>query len=133
MTILEQAQTIRSAMDIMAENVSDYIASTTAIAFPRLEENGKLIRAGTRINWNGVIKKASVDLWDTAESNPNNAPTLWEELPYKDGYRMIPEIITVTTAFAINECGWWKGALYRSKVAGNVYNPDQFLANWEKM
>ena len=133
MTILEQAQAIRAATDALAANVTDAVASTTAAAFPRLKEDGKLVRAGTRINWAGVVKKAAVDLWDTAENNPDNAPTLWADLPYREGYRIIPDVITVTEAFAEGEIGWWDDELYSSKVNGNVYTPEQYPRNWEKV
>ena len=131
MTVLEQVKALRAALDMLAENATDAVASATAIAFPRLKENGELVKAGVRINWKGVVKKAAVDLWDTKENNPDNAPTLWDDLPYKDGYRIIPEIITVTTAFAEGECGWWDDVLYRSKVNGNVYTPAVYPGNWE--
>ena len=122
---------LRSIVEQAAASLDDKTASTAATLFPRLKEAGELVRSGTRINWNGVIKKAAVDLWDTRENNPDNAPTLWADLPYKDGYRIIPDIITVSTAFALGECGWWDGVLYRSKVAANVYNPAQYPDNWE--
>ena len=122
---------LRSVVEQAATSLDDKTASTAATLFPRLKENGELIRAGVRINWNGTVKKAAVDLWDTKGNNPDNAPTLWANLPYKDGYRIIPEIITVSTAFALGECGWWDGVLYRSKVAANVYTPAQYPDNWE--
>lgn len=56
---------------------------------PRLSENGLLVSAGTRIDWNGTIKRAAVDLLDTAENNPDNAPALWEDINYREGYRII--------------------------------------------
>lgn len=133
MTVMEQVQALRNALDTLAENATDAVASVTAIAFPRLKENGELVRAGVRINWKGVVKKAAVDLWDRAENNPDNAPTLWEDLPYRKGYRIIPEVITVTAAFSEGECGWWEGVLYRSKVDGNVYTPAVYADNWEKV
>ena len=123
---------LRSIVEQAATSLDDKTASTAATLFPRLKGNGELVKAGTRINWNGTIKKASVDLWDTAENNPDNAPTLWADLDYKDGYRIIPETITVAMAFAEGECGWWAGVLYRSKVNGNVYTPEQYADNWEK-
>ena len=49
---------------------------------------------------------AAVDLYDTETNSPENAPTLWETLNYKDGYRIIPETITVGTAFSKGEIGW---------------------------
>ena len=133
MTVLQQVRALRSALDTLAENATDAVASATVIIYPRLKEDSSLVKAGTRINWKGVIKKAAVDLWDTIENNPDNAPTLWEDLLYKNGYRIIPEIITVTTAFSEGECGCWDGTLYRSKVNGNVYNPSQYLNNWEEV
>ena len=131
MTILKQAKAIRSAMDKLAENATDAVASMTAIAFPQLKEDGGLIRSGTRINWKGVIKKAAVDLWDAAENNPDNAPALWEDIQYKEGYRIIPEVITVGLVFAKDECGWWNDKLYKSLIDANTYTPEQYAAGWE--
>lgn len=131
MTILEQARAIRVALDKLAENATDAIASETVIVYPRLKESGVLVRAGTRVNWNGTIKRAAVDLWDTSENNPDNAPTLWENLEYRNGYRIIPDVITVGKAFAEGEVGYWGDVLYRSKVNANVYTPEQYPDNWE--
>lgn len=134
MTVLEQVYALRAALDKLAENATDAVASVTTIAFPRLKENGELVKAGTRINWGGVLKKSTVDLWDTKENNPDNAPTLWEDLPYKDGYRIIPEVITVTTAFSNGEIGLWTDGLkYRSKKDSNVYTPAVRPEDWEKV
>ena len=127
----EEAKKLREAIVKGSTSLDDKTASTAPDMFPRLKEDGSLIKAGTRINWGGKVKKASVDLWDRAENNPDNAPTLWADLDYKDGYRIIPDTITVTTAFAKDECGWWGEALYRSLVDNNVYTPKQYAANWE--
>ena len=129
----KEAMRMRQIVEQAAVSLDDKTASEAATLFPRLKGDGSLVRGGSRINWNGTIKRAAVDLWDTAENNPDNAPTLWEDLDYKDGYRIIPETITVTTAFAKDECGWWKGVLYRSKVVANVYTPEQYADNWEKV
>lgn len=116
-----------------AVSLDDATASTAPDMFPRLKENGELVKSGTRINWNGIVKKAAVDLWDTAENNPDNAPTLWEDIEYRDGYRVIPETITVGKAFAKDEYGWWGEELYKSIVDNNVYTPEQYPDNWEKV
>ena len=129
----KEAIYLRSIVEQAATSLDDKTASTAATLFPRLKGNGELVKAGTRINWNSVIKKAAVDLWDTQGNNPDNAPTLWSDIPYKDGYRIIPDIITVSTAFALEECGWWQGVLYRSRVAANVYTPAQYPDNWERV
>ena len=113
--------------------VDDKTASIAPELFGKLKEDGGLIEHGTRINWNGVLKKAAVDLWDRPENNPDNAPALWEDILYRAGYRIIPEVITVTTAFSKDECGWWGDVLYRSKVDNNVYTPAVYPANWEEV
>lgn len=115
----------------MRDGATDALASIAIAAYPELGEDGELIKAGTRINWKGALKRAATDLWDTAENNPDNAPTLWEDIDYKDGYRLIPQTITIGTAFALNECGWWNGVLYKSLLAANVYTPDVYPAGWE--
>ena len=131
MSILENARRLRKVIEQASSNLDDKTASTAATLFPRLKADGSLVAVGTRINWNGTIKKASVDLWDSAENNPDNAPSLWANIGYKDGYRIIPDILTVTTAFAKDECGWWDNVLYRSLRDTNVYTPFTYPAGWE--
>lgn len=122
---------LRSIVEQAATYLDNKTASTAATLFPRLKADGSLVSAGTRINWNGTIKKAAVDMWDTAENNPDNAHILWENIEYKDGYRIIPDTLTVTTAFAKDECGWWNDVLYRSLLDANVYTPTAYPAGWE--
>lgn len=124
---------LRSVVEQAAASLDDRTASTASTLFPRLKGNGELVKAGTRINWNGTVKKAAVDLWDTTENNPDNAPTLWANLPYKDGYRIIPDIITAPEAFKEGECGWWGDVLYRSLLDSNVYTPAEYPAGWEAL
>lgn len=131
MNHIENARKLRAAMLKAAPALDDATASTAPEMFPRLSENGLLVSAGTRINWNGSIKRAAVDLWDTPENNPDNAPALWEDINYREGYRIIPETITAGMAFALGECGWWNGVLYRSTIPANTYTPEQYPAGWE--
>jgi hypothetical protein len=131
MEILEKARIQRKNILISSASLDDKTASETPELFVRLNENGELIPSGTRINWNGVLKRASVDLWDTLENNPDNAPTLWEDIEYREGYRIIPEAITAGTMFSKDECGWWKDELYKSLIDNNVWTPEQNPSGWE--
>ena len=126
-----EAIKLRNLIEIAAQSLSDADASMAPELFLQLKGDSSLITAGTRINWNGTIKRAVVDIWDTVENNPDNAPTLWEDIEYKKGYRIIPEVITASAAFAKDECGWWNGILYKSLLAANTYNPDQYPIGWE--
>ena len=126
-----EALRLRAIVEQAAASLDDQTASESAALFPRLKADGSLVSAGTRINWNGVLKQAAVDLWDMTENNPDNAPTLWVDIAYREGIRIIPETITATQAFALDELGWWQEHVYRSTIAANVYTPDQYATGWE--
>ena len=131
MTLTEKARKMRAAMETAAVSLDDATASTAPELFPRLKRDGSLVKAGTRICWCGTLKRAAVDLWDNAENTPDAAPTLWEDVLYRDGIRIIPETITVGLAFAKGERGWWGDALYASTMDNNVWTPEQYPAGWE--
>ena len=133
MTLVEKARKMRSAMETAAVSLDDATASTAPELFPRLKSDGSLVKSGTRICWGGKLKRAAVDLWDTAENTPDAAPTLWEDVLYRDGIRIIPETITVGLSFAKGERGWWGDALYASTIDNNVWTPEQYPAGWEKV
>ena len=126
-----EALRLRAIVEQAAASLDDQTASEGAALFPRLTHGGSLVSAGTRINWGGVIKRAAVDLWDTDANTPDAAPTLWEDIAYRQGYRIIPATITAGTAFAQGECGWWGDVLYRSTIASNVWTPEAYPAGWE--
>ena len=126
-----EALRLRVIIETAAASLDDKTASTAPTLFPRLKQDGSLIAAGTRINHNGSIKRAAVDLWDTVDNSPDNAPTLWEDILYRDGYRIIPDVITAGTAFALDELGWWGDKLYKSLLSANVYTPEQYPNGWE--
>lgn len=130
MSHIERARELRRLIEQASAGLDDQAASMGAELYPTLKGDGSLISAGTRINWNGVVKKAAADLWDYAENNPNSAPTLWADLAYVDGIRIVPETITVTTAFSKGEQGWWQDAVYESLMDANVYTPTQYPDGW---
>lgn len=133
MTILEQARKYRTIIEKAMALTDDKMASEAPDLSPALTGDGSLISAGTRINWNGVLKRAAADLWDTESNNPDNAPSLWEDIAYREGYRIIPTTITTGAAFAKDELGWWEDVLYKSLLDANVYTPEQYAAGWEKV
>lgn len=131
MTYMEQARKLRLIIEQATESLDDQIASESVALFPHLKGDGSLIKVGKRINWNGVLKQAAVDLWDTDANTPDAAPALWSDIAYREGIRVIPRTITAAQAFALDELGWWQEHIYRSTIASNVYTPDQYAAGWE--
>lgn len=128
---VEEARAWRSQLDKALPTVPDKDASGCVDLYPTLKQNGGLIKAGTRINWNGWLKQATVDLWDTEANDPDHAPNLWVKINYKDGVRVIPDVISAAEAFNKDELGWWNGAIYKSLIAANVYTPDAYPQGWE--
>ena len=126
-----EAEAFVAAFVKMREGATDAQASTAVDLYPTLKNNGALVKVGTRINWNSTLKRAAVDLWDYETNNPDKAPTLWEDIDYREGYRVIPETITVGLAFAKGEIGWGKGTKYKSLIDANVYTPDAYPAGWQ--
>lgn len=119
-------------IESLTASLDDATASTVIPLYGGMKYDGALIKAGKRINWNGVLKRAAVDLWDGEDNDPDHAPELWEDILYRDGYRIIPDVITVGKAFALGERGWWKdGLLYESIVNDNVYTPEEYAGNWK--
>lgn len=119
-------------MDMACSVLTDPQASQVVELYPHLPNDGSLVKAGTRINWHGQLKRAAVDLWATEQNDPEHAPSLWEDINYRDGYRVIPAQLTVGTAFAKDEYGWWGDTLYVSLLDANVWTPDAYPSGWKK-
>ena len=132
-TYTERARALRPYIVKASASLTDADASLAPELFAGLTGGGALVKAGTRVNWQGAIKRAAVDLWDTAENTPDAAPALWEDIQYRQGYRIIPETITATLAFAKGEKGWWQDELYESLLAANVWNPSVNPDGWQKI
>ena len=136
MKILTKADAIafRRQIEKAAIHLDDKAASESPDFYEHMKYDGKAISAGTRINFESVLYKAAVTLWDTEENNPHFAPSLWEKINYHNGVRVIPEVITVTTAFAKDELGFWEadGKTYKSLINANVYTPVAYPQGWEE-
>lgn len=128
-----EANALKKGIIALREGAGDALASTAVSIYPKLRENGALVKAGTRINHGGRLMRAAVDLWDTRENSPDAAPALWEEINYREGHRVIPTTITAGTAFALGELGWWGDKLYESIINANVYTPEQYANGWKEV
>lgn len=130
----EEARKLRALIEQAGDSLPDKEASQGPVLMRRLKGKGALIKAGTRINWHGVVKRAAVDLWDTPENTPDSALSLWEDIGYKDGWRIIPKVITAGLAFQPGEKGWWEDALYESiHPTANTWTPEEYAPAWKKV
>ena len=129
-----EAIRLRKIIEGAMQNIDDKTASEGAMLFPKLKYDGSLIQTGTRINWHGLVKRAAVDLWDTVENNPGNAPNLWHNIEYLDGLRVLKEAIPTTNPVQVDEICWYNGVKYKN-ILGivNTYLPDVYPAGWERI
>ena len=78
----KEAIRLRKLIEFAMTSVDDKTASEAATLLPDMKYDGALIKAGTPINWNGAVKRATVDLWDTEANNniqtPVQYPSNWE-------------------------------------------------------
>lgn len=123
----------RGVLNTATNKLADKEVSEVSQLLPSMRYDGELISVGTRIIWNGEIKRAAVDLWDIEENSPDTAPTNWEDVFYKNGIRVIPETITAGLAFSADELGYWGDVVYKSLIDNNVWLPEAYPAGWEKV
>lgn len=129
-----EALRLRALIEQATASLPDKEASEGALLFPRLKQDGSLVRAGTRINWGGTIKRAAVDLWDMKANSPDNAPSLWEDISYREGYRVLTGPITASNPVMVDEICWYHDCLYKNILGvASAYLPDEYPQGWEKV
>lgn len=123
-------------VDKAVSAVDDKTVSEIAELLPVMKLDGSVIEAGKRYYFPedtaAPVKRAAVTLWDTEANTPANARDLWEDILYKDGIRIIPNVITAGLAFSEGEKGWRNGVLYRSILpTPNTWTPEEYPDGWE--
>lgn len=121
-----------TAASILKESASDEDASKCVSIYPALKGDGSLIKAGTRINYNGTLKRASFDFYDTADNTPDNAPKLYEDIDYKHGRRVIRERIKEDKPVSRGEVVYINDELYESLVDNNIKTPTEDPISWKR-
>ena len=126
----EFANSLKSKIDILAVSATDATASLVPDLYPTLSQSGSLIKAGTRINWNGQLKIAAYDTYDRQDTDPDHDTNGWTVLAYTDGYRNIPDVMYTTNMFKKDEIGWRGGKLWKSLIDNNSWTPEAYPAGW---
>ena len=126
---------LKEKLDSITDALPDDLAAQHADIYPTLQGGGALITSGKRIRVGDALYRASVDLWDNAESTPEAAPNLWTEIKLVPGteYRVISDPILATETFSFGEIGMWTdGKLYKSvHPHPHAWTPADYPAAWE--
>ena len=137
MTILEQAQLIREAMDVAGATLTE----DQALVCVRLYKPwapGNSYKVGDFLTYgiNGVgdpqLYKVVQSHTSQADWTPDTTPALYTAIGLDDsGYPVWSQPTGAHDAYNKGDIVNYNGVLYRSLIDGNTYSPDAYPAGWE--
>lgn len=137
MTVIEQAEAIREAMDIAGANLTDEKA-LECVRLYRHYEVGKAYKTGEFFTYgvNGVgdpqLYKVVSDHTSQADWKPDKSPALYTAIGLDDyGYPVWAQPTGAHDAYNAGDIVNYNGKLYKSLIDGNVYSPDAYPSGWE--
>lgn len=137
MTVIEQAEAIREAMDIAGATLTEEQA-LECVRLYRPWEAGKAYTVGEYLTF-GVNSVGDPQLYKVVQShtsqadwNPDITPALYDAIGLDDsGYPVWSQPTGAHDAYNKGDIVNYHGTLYRSLIDGNVYSPDAYPAGWE--
>lgn len=129
MTIIEQAELIREAMDVAGANLSEEKA-LECVRLYRPWESGKYYTVDDYCTY-GVNSVGDPQLYKAVQSHtsqsdwtPNNTPALYTAIGLDDsGYPVWSQPTGAHDAYNTGDIVNYNGVLYISNIDGNVYIP----------
>ena len=137
MTILEQAQAIREAMDVAGAALTDEQA-LVCVRLYRSWETGKTYQVGDFLTY-GLNSVGDPQLYKVVQAHtsqadwlPDSTPALYDAIGLDDsGYPVWSQPTGAHDAYNAGDIVNYNGKLYQSLINGNVYSPDSYPAGWE--
>ena len=137
MTVMEQAEAIREAMDVAGASLTEEQA-LICVRLYRPFEAGKPYAAGDYLTY-GVNGVRDAQLYRVVQAHtsqaawtPDAAPALYDAVGLDDsGYPVWSQPTGAHDAYSTGDIVNFDGTLYRSLIDGNVYSPADYPAGWE--
>jgi hypothetical protein len=136
MTVIEQAEAIREAMDVAGATLDDEKA-LECVRLHRHYEVGKAYTVGEFFTYgvNGVgdpkLYKVAQAHTSQADWKPDTTPALYAPIGLDDsGYPVWAQPTGAHDAYNKGDIVNYNGVLYESLIDGNVYSPDAYPAGW---
>jgi hypothetical protein len=136
MTVLEQAEAIREAMDIAGATLTEDQA-LICVRLYKPWEVGKAYTVGEYMTYgvNGVgdpqLYKVVQDHTSQADWTPDATPALYDAIGLDpDGYPVWNQPTGAHDAYNIGDIVNYNGTLYQSTIDGNIWAPDAYPAGW---
>lgn len=136
MTVIEQAEAIREAMDAAGATLTEEQA-IECVRLYRPWEVGKAYTAGEYMTF-GVNSVGDPQLYKVVQSHtsqedwkPDITPALYDAIGLDaDGYPVWSQPTGAHDAYNKGDIVNYNGVLYESVIDGNVYSPEAYPAGW---
>lgn len=136
MTVIEQAEAIREAMDVAGATLTDDQA-IECVRLYRPWEVGKAYTVGEFFTY-GVNGAGDPQLYKVVQSHtsqedwkPDITPALYDAIGLDaDGYPVWSQPTGAHDAYNKGDIVNYNGVLYESVIDGNVYSPEAYPAGW---
>ena len=137
MTVIEQAQLIREAMDVAGATLSDEMA-LECVRLYKPWEVGRVVSVGEFLTYgvNSVgdpqLYKVVIEHTAQADWTPDTSPSLFTPIGLDDeGYPVWSPPTGAHDAYNKGDIVNYNGTLYKSLIDGNTYSPEAYPAGWE--
>lgn len=137
MTVIEQAEAIREAMDVAGAHLTEEMA-LECVRLYRSWEIGRNYPVGEYLTYgqNGVgdpqLYKVVQPHTSQADWTPDKTPALYDAIGLDNsGYPIWSQPTGAHDAYNKGDIVNYNGTLYRSLIDGNAYSPDGYPAGWE--
>lgn len=137
MTVIEEAYAIREAMDFAGATLDDEQALICVRLYRpwgigRAYTVGDFVTYGTNSVGDPQLYKVVQNHTSQADWLPDVTPSLYDAIGLdSDGYPVWSQPTGAHDAYNKGDIVNYNGVLYRSKIDGNVYSPDDYPAGWE--
>ena len=137
MTVIEQAQLIREAMDVAGATLSDEIALECVRLYKpwevgRVVSVGEFLTYGTNSVGDPQLYKVVIEHTAQADWTPDKSPSLFTPIGLDDeGYPVWSQPTGSHDAYNKGDIVNYNGTLYKSLIDGNTYSPEAYPAGWE--
>lgn len=136
MTVIEQAEAIREAMDVAGATLTEEQA-LECVRLYRPWEVGKEYTVGEYLTYgvNGVgdpqLYKVVQNHTSQADWKPDITPALYDAIGLDaDGYPVWSQPTGAHDAYNTGDIVNYNGTLYQSTIDGNIWVPDAYPAGW---
>ena len=137
MNKLQAAEQLRKAIQMFAATLTDEQAMQIACVYDVYQVNKSykvddLFTYGTNSVGDPQLYRVVQAHTSQADWTPNTTPALYTPIGLDDsGYDIWSKPTGAHDAYNIGDIVNYNGTLYKSKINGNVWSPDEYPAGWE--